>query len=122
MKIAIALAALVSAATVGQAIAQAAPLLTYEKIVSEARRYDKLEGGERVVSNKVLLKMVKLDLKPFSGGSPDFFVKKSDEIGFICTKTEAGFKGGTVVAQVVKHEEVEGGRHFYTLNYCSKTN
>ena len=104
----------------GAAHSQPAPLLTYSDIVIEARRYDKLEFGERVVSNKVLQKMAKLDLKQFGGGSPDFYVTKKDEIGFICAKTEAGFKGGTVVAQIVKHEEAEGG-HFYTLNYCSKT-
>ena len=121
MKIAICIAAALSAVTVGQAIAQA-PLLTYSDIVTEARRYEKLEGSERVVSNKILQKMVKLDLKKFGNGSKDFFVKRSDEIGFICAKAEPGFQGGTVVGQIVKHEEAEGGSHFYTLNYCAKTN
>ena len=120
MKIAFTIAALSSIVTVGQALAQTAPL-TYLDIVSEARRYDKLEGSERVVSNKVLLQKVRLDLKKFGNGSPDFYVKRSDEIGFICAKSEPGFNGGNVVAQVVKHEEAEGGSHFYTLNYCAKT-
>lgn len=118
MKIAICIAAVISA---GHALAQAAPLLTYESIVAEARRYDKLEGSERVISSSVFQKMVKLDLKPFGGGSADFYVTKKDEIGFICTKSEPGFAGGVVVAQVTKHQEFEGGSHFYTLNYCTKT-
>lgn len=119
MKIAICLAAAISAITVGQAIAQT-PLLSYSDIVSEARRYEKLEGSERVVSSKVFQKMVKLDLKKFGNGSSDFYVKRSDMVGFICQKSEPKFNGGTVVGQILKHEESEGG-HFYTLNYCAKT-
>ena len=83
MKISIAIAALTTIVTAGSALAQAQPL-TYPDIVREARRYEKLELSERVVSNKVLLQKVRLDLRPFDGGSPDFFVNKKDEIGFIC--------------------------------------
>ena len=66
MKFAIAIASLCSLVTVGQAIAQQPPL-TYTDLVREARKYEKLEGGERVVSNKVLFHTVRLDLKPFVG-------------------------------------------------------
>ena len=118
MKIAICIAAAISAAAVGQVLAQTPPL-TYPDIVREARKYEKLEGAERVVSNKVLFQTVKLDLKPFAGGSRDYYVKKSDEIGFICQSTSANFKGGTIVAKVIKHEEGAEGSHFYTLDNCS---
>ena len=120
MKIAICLAAAISAVTVGHALAQAQPL-TYTDIVREARRYEKLEGGERAASPKILFKQVKLELKAFGGGGPDFFVSKKDEIGFICQSSASGFKGGTVVAKVVKHEEGAEGSHFYTLDSCSLT-
>jgi len=118
MKIALCIAAAVSIVTVGHAIAQQAPL-TYTDLVREARKYEKLEGGERIVSNKVLFHTVRLDLKPFSGGSKDYYVKKADEIGFICQTSSTGFKGGTVVAEIVKHEEGAEGSHFYTLKNCT---
>lgn len=118
MKTAICIAAAVSIVTVGHALAQQAPL-TYTDLVREARKYEKLEGGERVVSNKVMFHTVRLDLKPFTGESKDFYVKKSDEIGFICLTSAPGFKGGTVIAEVVKHEEGAEGSHFYTLKNCT---
>ena len=119
MKISIAIAALTSIVTVGHALAQTAPL-TYPDIVKEARRYDKLEGSERVVSNKVLLQKVRLDLKKFGNGSPDFYVKRSDMIGFICSKSAPGFKGGNVTATITMHEEgADGASHFYTLDNCT---
>ena len=117
MKIAIALASLVSLVTVGHALAQTAPL-TYTDIVREARRYEKLEGSERAASAKILFKQVRLGLKPFSGGSRDFYVSKKDEIGFIC-QSPTSFKGGTVIAKIVKHEEGAEGSHFYTLDSCT---
>jgi hypothetical protein len=118
MKISIAIAALTSIVTVGHALAQTAPL-TYPDIVKEARRYDKLEGSERVVSNKVLLKKVQLDLKKFGNGSPDFYVRRADMIAFVCAKSAPGFKGGIVTAMITKHEEAEGSSHFYTLDNCT---
>ena len=118
MKISIAIAALTSSVTFGSALAQPQSL-TYPEIVREARRYEKLELSERIVSNKVLLQKVRVDLKPFGGGSSDYYVKKSDEIGFICARTSPGFKGGSVTATITKHEEAEGGSHFYTLDNCT---
>ena len=118
MKISIAIAALASLTTAGGALAQSQPL-TYSDIVKEARRYEKLELSERVVSNKILLQKVRLDLRPFGGGSRDYYVKKADEIGFICAKSAPGFKGGIVTATITKHEEAEGGSHFYTLDNCT---
>ena len=117
MKIAICIAAAVSAATVGHALAQTPPL-TYSDIVREVRRYQKLEGSERAASPKIMFKQVKLELKAFGGGSPDFYVSKKDEIGFIC-QSPSGFKGGTVFAKIVKHEEGAEGSHFYTLDSCA---
>ena len=117
MKIAFAIAALTTIVTVGHA---QTPPLAYHDIVSEARRYDKLEGSERVVSNKVLLQKVRLDLKKFGNGSDDFYVRRSDMIGFICSKSAPGFKGGTVIATITLHEEAEGGSHFYTLDNCTQ--
>ena len=118
MKIAIAIAALTSTVIAGPTLAQATPL-AYSDIVKEARRYEKLEGSERVVSNKILGQKVQLDLKPFGKGSPEFYVKKSDEIGFICAKKSPSFKGGNVIATITMHEEAEGASHFYTLDNCS---
>lgn len=118
MKNAIAIACLVSIVTVGHALAQQAPL-AYSDLVKEARKYEKLEGGERIVSNKVLFHAVRLDLKPFGAGSKDYYVKKADEIGFICQTSSNGFKGGTVITEVVKHEEGAEGSHFYTLKTCA---
>ena len=93
--------------------------LESKEIVKEARRYDKLEGSERVVSNKVLLKKVQLDLKKFGNGSPDFYVRRADMIAFVCAKSAPGFKGGIVTAMITKHEEAEGSSHFYTLDNCT---
>lgn len=118
MKYGILIATLVSAVTVGHALAQTQPL-TYQDIVKEARRYEKLEGSERAASPKILFKQVKLDLKAFGAGSPDYYVVKKDEIAFICTKTAPGFKGGTVISTVTKHEEGAEGSHFYTLDSCT---
>lgn len=117
MKIAICIAALVSAVSAAPALAQNQPL-TYSDIVKEARRYEKLEGSERVISSKIMGKKVQLDLKKFGNGSPDFYVKRSDMIGFICSKSSPGFKGGNVIATITMHEEAEGGSHFYTLDNC----
>ena len=120
MKITIAIAiAFVSALAAGNALAQT-PTLTYPDIVKEARRYDKLDGSERVVSNKVLLKKVQLDLKKFGNGSPDFYVRRADMIGFICATSAPNFNGGNVTATITLHEEAEGG-HFYTLDNCAKS-
>ena len=120
MKIAIALASLISVLAVGQAIAQAQPL-SYQDLVKEARRYDRLEGSERAASPKILFKQVRLELKPFQGGSRDFYVNKKDEIGFICTNSVRGFKGGTVLATITRHEEGAEGSHFYALDSCAVT-
>ena len=73
------------------------------------------------MSRKILLQKVRLELKKFGNGSPHFYVKRSDMIGFICQKSSPGFKGGVVTATITKHEEAEGGSHFYTLDSCSLT-
>ena len=121
MKIAFAfaIAALTSIVTVG-ALAQTAPLasLTYLDIVKEARRYDNLELSERVVSNKILGQKVRLNLQKFGNGSPNFYVKRSDMIAFVCDKSAPNFNGGNVTATITLHEEAEGG-HFYTLDNCT---
>ena len=62
MKISIAIATLTSIVTAGSALAQSQPL-TYTDIVREARRYEKLELSERVVSNKVLLQKASNSLR-----------------------------------------------------------
>lgn len=108
------------AATVPAAYVMAQPpLLTYRDVVQEARRYEKLEGSERATSGKVLFKKVRLDLKPFGAGSKDFFVARRDEIGFVCDKVAPGFKGGTVEATVIRHEEGAEGSHFFVLDSCA---
>lgn len=118
MKIAFTIAALASIVTVGQALAQTAPL-TYLDIVKEARRYDNLELSERVVSNKILGQKVRLNLQKFGNGSPNFYVKRSDMIAFVCDKSAPNFNGGNVTATITLHEEAEGGSHFYTLDNCT---
>lgn len=95
------------------------PPLTYKDLVREARRYERLEGSERVVSNTVLFHKVRLDLRPFGGGSKDFFVVRKDEIGFVCSRMTPGFKGGTVQATVIRHEEGGEGSQFFVLDSCA---
>jgi len=109
------------AATVpaGHVLAQPPGLLTYRDLVQEARRYEKLEGSERATSGKVLFHKVRLDLKPFGAGSKDFFVARRDEIGFVCDKVAPGFKGGTLEATVIRHEEGAEGSHFFVLDRCA---
>ena len=119
MKIAFAIAALTSVIIAGNALAQT-PTLAYPDIVSEARRYDKLELSERVVSNKILGQKVRLNLQKFGNGSPNFYVKRSDMIAFVCDKSAPNFKGGNVTATITLHEEAEGG-HFYTVDNCAKS-
>lgn len=121
MKIAICIAAVFSVAIAGQALAQTTTL-TYSDIVKEARRYSKLEGSERVISNKILGKKVQLDLKKFGNGSPDFYVRRAEMIGFICSKSSPKFNGGNVIATITLHEEgADGASHFYTLDNCTTT-
>lgn len=117
MKIAICIAAAVSAVTVGRALAQPVSL-HYPDIVREARRIEKLEGGEYVISNKVLFHRARLNLRAFGKGSDAFYVDKKDEISFTCAKKSAGFTGGVVEALVVKHEPGAEGSHDYTLDNC----
>lgn len=119
MKKAIAIAALVSAATIGNvAYCQPAPL-EYKALKAEARRIELLEGGEKVISDKVLFATVRLNLKPFGGGSPALYVVKQDEIAFVCTSgLLKSFKGGWVTGRVEKHEAGAEGSTFYDLTNC----
>lgn len=119
MKVAIALALLVSAATLGGAASAQTPPLQYKDLVRDARRVEHLEGGERFVSPKIIYQTVTLDLKPFGQGSKDYYVVKRDEVGFICSTANPGFKGGKVTTRVMKHEEGGEGSHFFTLENCT---
>lgn len=116
MKIAI---VLMLAATFAGAAAAQTPPLQYKDLLREARRVERLEGGERVVSPKIIFQTVTLDLKPFGQGSKDYFVVKKDEVGFICSTATHGFKGGKVTTRVTKHEEGGEGSHFFTLENCT---
>ena len=91
----IALASLLAASVpVGAAQAEQS-LLSYEDLVREARRYEKLEGSERTTSGKVLFHKVRLNLKPFAGGSNAFYVVRKDEIEYAwqwCDQLIAGWK------------------------------
>lgn len=119
MKISYVAIAFVSAVAAGNVLAQTPPL-SYRDIVSEARRYERLEGSERVISNKILGKKVRLNLQKFGNGSPGFYVKYSDMIGFICAASSPKFSGGAVVSTITMHEEgADGASHFYTLDSCS---
>lgn len=44
---------------------------------------------------------------------------RRDEIGFVCDNVGPGFKGGTVEATVIRHEEGAEGSHFYVLDRCA---
>lgn len=114
MKHVIALAFL---AIAGTAFAQPVSL-TYPDIVKEARRIERLEGSEYVLSNAVRGSRVRLNLRAFGGGSDSYFVDKKDEIGFICASQSKSFRGGVVEAIVVKHEPGAEGGHFFTLDNC----
>lgn len=119
MKIAILLAALCSIATVSDvAFSQTQPL-GYTALKAEARRIDRLEGGEKVISNKVLFAPVRLNLKPFGRGSDALYSTKADEIAFVCAPAlPPSFRGGWVLGEIDKHESGAEGSTVYTLSNC----
>ena len=92
--------------------------LGYSQVVAEARRIERLEGGEYVISKDVLFKPVLLNLKPFGGGSDAMYVSKPDEIGFVCAPALKNFGGGWIEGRVEKHEPGSEGGHFFTLSGC----
>lgn len=94
-------------------------LLAYKDLVTEARRYERLEGAERAITGRVLFQKVRLDLRPFGSGSSDYFVVRRDEIGFVCKKVATGFKGGAIEATIIGHQEGAEGSHFYVLDACA---
>lgn len=117
MKIAIILAALCSIATITDAVC--AQQLDYKALKTEARRIDGLEGGERIMSNKILFSPTRLNLKPFGRSSDALFVVKADEIAFVCKPAlPPTFKGGWVVGKIDKHESGAEGSTVYTLSNC----
>ena len=94
--------------------------LGYSQVVAEARRIERLEGGEYFISKDVLFKPVRLNLKPFGGGSDAMYVNKPDEIGFVCTPPLKNFSGGWIEGRIEKHEPTSEGDHFFTLSGCRR--
>lgn len=92
--------------------------LGYSQVVAEARRIERLEGGEYIISKDVLFKPVRLNLTSFGGGSDAMYVNKPDEIGFVCTPALKDFRGGWIEGRIEKHEPGSEGGHFFTLSGC----
>ena len=111
------LAALACATTV--VAAQPFPL-QYSQMVAETHRLERLEGSEYMISKDLLFKRVRLDLKPFGGGSDALYANKRDEVGFICIPALKGFKGGWVEGRIERHEPGAEGGHFFTLSDCRR--
>lgn len=94
--------------------------LGYSQVVAEARRIERLEGSEYVISRDVLFKPVRLNLKTFDGGSDAMYVNKPDEIGFVCAPALKKFNGGRIEGRIEKHEPGSEGGHFFTLSGCRR--
>lgn len=94
--------------------------LGYSQVVAEARRIERLEGGEYFISKDVLFKPVRLNLKNFGGGSDAMYVSKPDEIGFVCAPALKKFSGGWIEGRIEKHEPGSEGGHFFTLSGCRR--
>ena len=99
-------------------VATAAPLLEYKDFVAETRRIERLEGGEYTISQHLLFHQTRLNLKPVGRGSDAMFVRRADEIGFVCEPALKDFRGGWLDARVEKHEPGGDSGHFYTLSNC----
>lgn len=94
--------------------------LGYSQVVAEARRIERLEGGEYFISKDVLFKPVRLNLKNFGGGSDAMYVSTPDEIGFVCAPALKNFSGGWIEGRIEKHEPGSEGGHFFTLSGCRR--
>lgn len=92
--------------------------LPYSQVVAEARRIERLEGAEYVISKDVLFKRVRLNLKKFGGKSGALYVNRRDDIGFVCTPALRNFSGGWVEGRIERHEPGGDGGHFFTLSGC----
>lgn len=102
----------------GAAYSQPAPL-DYAAIKAEAKRIEKLEGSEYVISSQIQHKTVRLNLKPFGKGADTLFVVKADEVAFVCaTGLPKNFKGGWVTGRIEQHEPGPDIGHFYDLSNC----
>ena len=115
------LTALVACNAIAQAPSQA---LAYKDIVRDAAQINKFEhGNEDALKSSSVGRTVKLDLKPFpkSTGSSAFFVDIKDGIAFTCAKKDPKFKGGNVIAKIVKHEDGEEETHFFELDHSTKS-
>lgn len=97
-----------------------ATALEYSQVVAETRRIERLEGSEYVISRNVLFKRVRLNLETFGGGSNALYVKKRDEIGFVCVPALKNFSNGWIEGRVEKHEPGGDGGHFFTLSNCRR--
>lgn len=94
--------------------------LGYSQVVAEARRIERLEGGEYIISKDVLFNSVRLNLKSFGGGSDAMYVSKADEIAFVCAPALENFRGGWIEGRIEKHEPGSEGGHFFTLSGCRR--
>jgi hypothetical protein len=117
MKFAIVFAASCSAAFLADAAyAQTqASLATYAQVVADTRA----TSNEHQLTNKMVARMVALDLVPFGQGSDAFYQrgKKADEIAFTCSKH---YTGGPTQAMIVRTEPGGDGGRFYHLDSCAR--
>lgn len=100
------------------ALCQPPAPLEYKNLLAETRRIEKLEGDEYLISNKVLFKQARLNLRPFGRGSDAMYVTKADEVAFVCEPALKNFKGGWVIATVEKHEPGAEGSHLFHMSSC----
>lgn len=87
--------------------------LTYDQLVKSSRAAPP-QGAHAAVG-----RTVRLHLKSFSAVHGEFYVRRSDEIGFVCQTMSTGFRGGQVSAVIVAHEAGADGGEFFTLSRCS---
>lgn len=111
---------IISIVSIGRAGAEPVSI-HYPDILKEARRIEKLEGSEYVISKAVRNHRARLNLRAFGKGSDSYYVDKKDGIAFTCKTKSAGFNGGVVEAVIVKHEAGAEGSNFFELDNCTVT-
>lgn len=81
--------------------------------------YKELVKATRAATPSALLdRRVRINIRPFNGGSDAFYVNEKDMIGFVCETKAVGFTGGIVEATIIGYENQEDAGEFFTLRNC----
>ncbi|MCR6480891.1 hypothetical protein NU688_32370 [Variovorax sp. ZS18.2.2] len=89
--------------------------MSYVQLKKETWR---LASDRNELVDAVVARRVRLNLRPFGGGSDAFFVDRQDQIGFVCRSKSRGFKGGAVVSVIITYESGGDQGDFFTLDHC----